>query len=102
LLRDWRGRRRLSQLDLALEVHDTAGQIAVPVRLRSERGELAFFSTIATFGTAVDVTLAELSIEAFFPADTATAEALRAFADARLSAPAPPDGPGERRAPAPA
>ena len=39
--------------------------------------ELAFFSTIATFGTAVDITLAELAIEAFFPADGATAAALR-------------------------
>ena len=41
--------------------------------------ELRFFSTVATFGTAVDVTLAELSIEAFFPADAVTAEALRAL-----------------------
>ena len=41
--------------------------------LRRRRAELAFFSTIATFGTAVDITLAELSIEAFFPADESTA-----------------------------
>jgi transcriptional regulator with XRE-family HTH domain len=54
------------------------GEIAVPVRIRAGEGELAFFSTVATFGTAVDITLAELSIEAFFPADEATAEALRA------------------------
>jgi hypothetical protein len=46
--------------------------IAVPVRLRQGDRELAFFSTIATFGTAVDITLAELAIEAFFPADEAT------------------------------
>jgi transcriptional regulator with XRE-family HTH domain len=46
--------------------------IAVPVRLRHGDRELAFFSTIATFGTAVDITLAELAIEAFFPADEAT------------------------------
>jgi transcriptional regulator with XRE-family HTH domain len=76
-----------------LEVHDTAGQIAVPMRLRTEDYELSFFSTIATFGTAVDVTLAELSIEAFFPADPATATALRALADARVSAPTPPAAP---------
>jgi transcriptional regulator with XRE-family HTH domain len=43
-------------------------------------GELRFFSTIATFGTAVDVTVAELSIESFFPADEATAAACRAHA----------------------
>jgi transcriptional regulator with XRE-family HTH domain len=33
---------------------------------------LRFFSTVTTFGTALDVTLAELSIESFFPADAAT------------------------------
>jgi transcriptional regulator with XRE-family HTH domain len=53
-------------------------EIAVPMRLRVGDAELAFFSTIATFGTAVDITLAELAIEAFFPADVATAAALRA------------------------
>jgi transcriptional regulator with XRE-family HTH domain len=53
-------------------------EIAVPLRLRAGGRELAFFSTIATFGTALDVTLAELAIEAFFPADAATAEYLRA------------------------
>jgi transcriptional regulator with XRE-family HTH domain len=53
-------------------------EIAVPLRIRADDGqELAFFSTIATFGTAVDITLAELSIEAFFPADPITAGALR-------------------------
>ena len=39
--------------------------------------ELRFFSTLATFGTALDITIAELSIESFFPADEATAAALR-------------------------
>src|SRR5439155_20488363 len=54
-----------------------AGDIAVPLRLRSDGGVLSFISTITTFGTATDVTLAELSIESFFPADAVTAEALR-------------------------
>jgi transcriptional regulator with XRE-family HTH domain len=50
----------------------------IPLRLRTgDGGELTFFSTLATFGTAVDITLAELSIESFFPADEATATALR-------------------------
>ena len=40
-------------------------------------GELSFFSSTAHVGTAVDVTVAELAIEAFYPADPATAEALR-------------------------
>jgi transcriptional regulator with XRE-family HTH domain len=44
----------------------------------SDDGELRFFSTITTFGTAFDITVAELAVEAFFPADPATAEALRA------------------------
>jgi transcriptional regulator with XRE-family HTH domain len=62
------------------EVEPGGGEIAVPLRLRSAGGELAFFSTIATFGTAIDITVAELAIEAFFPADPATAAALRALA----------------------
>ncbi|MBS1884786.1 MAG: helix-turn-helix transcriptional regulator, partial [Actinobacteria bacterium] len=47
-----------------------AHDVFVPFRLRGpEGGELAFFGTIATFGTALDVTVAELSLESFFPAD---------------------------------
>lgn len=52
------------------------GAIAVPLVLRHGDRELAFFGTVATFGTAVDVTVAELSIEAFFPADSTTARFL--------------------------
>ena len=51
-----------------------------PCRCASARphgASCAFFSTVATFGTAVDITVAELSIESFFPADAATAEAMR-------------------------
>jgi hypothetical protein len=44
----------------------------VPLRIRAGDHELAFYSTVATFGTAVDITLAELSIEAFFPANRET------------------------------
>ena len=57
-----------------------AGEIAVPLRLRHEHGEASFISTVTTFGTAVDVTVSELSIESFFPADAATAELIRASA----------------------
>ena len=53
-----------------------AGAIAVPLRLRTDDGELAFISTATTFGTATDVTVSELAIESFFPADDATAGAL--------------------------
>jgi hypothetical protein len=56
-----------------------AGQILTPLmRMRGPDGvELSFFATVATFGTAVEVTTSELSIELTFPADAATAEALR-------------------------
>jgi transcriptional regulator with XRE-family HTH domain len=53
-----------------------AGEIAVPLRLRHDDGELRLISTVTTFGTAIDVTVSELAIEAFFPADAATARAL--------------------------
>ena len=44
-----------------------------PLVLREGERTLSFLSTIATFGTAVDVTLSELSIEAFYPANAQTA-----------------------------
>jgi len=57
---------------------DPASLLFVPMTFESPDGTvLSLFSTLATFGTALDITLAELSIEAFFPADAATAEALR-------------------------
>lgn len=55
---------------------DYAG-VVVPFRLQAGDGELAFFSTTTVFGTPVDITLSELAIEAFFPADERTAAALR-------------------------
>jgi transcriptional regulator with XRE-family HTH domain len=53
------------------------GEVFVPLRLRHGDGELAFFSTVTTFGTPLDITVAELAIETFFPADEATSAALR-------------------------
>lgn len=50
--------------------------VVVPLRLRSEQGLLSFLSTTMVFGIPVDLTLAELAIEAFFPADRGTADAL--------------------------
>jgi transcriptional regulator with XRE-family HTH domain len=52
------------------------GDIVLPLRLRDPDGELAFFSTISTFGTPVDITLEELAIEAFYPANAQTANRL--------------------------
>jgi transcriptional regulator with XRE-family HTH domain len=62
---------------------DPSPGTAVTVGLRlapapgSDAPELSFFSTITTFGTAVDVTVSELAVEAFFPADDQTAQYLR-------------------------
>jgi transcriptional regulator with XRE-family HTH domain len=58
--------------------HDdvTGTEIVLPLRIRDGEDELAFFSTISTFGTAVDITLAELAIEAFYPANAHTASRL--------------------------
>ncbi|MDQ3506096.1 MAG: helix-turn-helix transcriptional regulator [Actinomycetota bacterium] len=53
--------------------------IAVPLRIRSGKRELSFLSTVTTFGTAIEITASELSIESFFPADAATADFLRAL-----------------------
>jgi transcriptional regulator with XRE-family HTH domain len=52
--------------------------VVLPLRLSTPAGELSFFSIAAHVGTAADVTVDELTIEAFYPADIATAEALRA------------------------
>src|SRR5262249_21252998 len=49
---------------------------AVPLRLRTDDGELRLITTLTSFATAVDITLAELHLEAFLPADAATAEIL--------------------------
>jgi transcriptional regulator with XRE-family HTH domain len=65
-------------VDAGARAPDPADSLFIPLRLRAPDGsELAFFSTIARFGTALDVTAAELSIESFFPADEKTAAALR-------------------------
>lgn len=55
-------------------------EIAVPLRIRWRDVELRFISTITTFGRATDITVAELAVEAYFPADAATSEALRTYA----------------------
>lgn len=54
----------------------TTPEIAVPLIIRSREGPLAFLSTTTLFGTAVDITLAEIVIESFFPADPQTAAAM--------------------------
>lgn len=65
--------------DLASSQHDLGG-LATTVQLRTPAGVLSFITTTTVFGSAVDVTLQELAIESFFPADAATADALRHMA----------------------
>jgi transcriptional regulator with XRE-family HTH domain len=57
--------------------------VVVPLQLVTEAGVLALFSTTTIFGTPIDITLSELALESFFPADAATVEALRRLADGK-------------------
>ncbi|MDQ2999165.1 MAG: transcriptional regulator, partial [Chloroflexota bacterium] len=54
--------------------------VVVPFQLKTKAGRLTFFSTATIFGTPIDITLSELAIESFFPADAATATAMRRLA----------------------
>ncbi len=56
--------------------------VIAPLQLVTEAGMLSFLGTTTIFGTPIDITLSELVLEAFFPADAATAEALRRLAAA--------------------
>lgn len=58
------------------------GGIAVPLVLTGETGTLSFLSTTTVFGTALDISLSELAIELFFPADQATAATMHRLATA--------------------
>lgn len=67
--------------------------IVVPLALATPLGTLKFFSTTTVFGTPVDITLAELAIESFFPADAETATTLRDLAQAPLTPATAPSTP---------
>jgi transcriptional regulator with XRE-family HTH domain len=54
--------------------------IVVPLRIRTPAGVLNLISTTTIFGSPVDVTLQELALETFFPADAFTGDALRRLA----------------------
>jgi transcriptional regulator with XRE-family HTH domain len=56
--------------------------VYVPLQLRLPAGVLNLISIITVFGTPADITLSELALETFFPADEATATALRTLAAA--------------------
>ena len=58
-------------------ISPSRGNVALPLRLRSAQGDLSFITMIATFGTPFDVTVSELAVESFFPADDITARLVR-------------------------
>ena len=66
--------------DYAVEANDNdadaISSIAVPLVLDTVAGRISFVSTVTIFGTPVDITLSELAIEAFFPADAESAALL--------------------------
>lgn len=68
--------------DAEADVDGGYAGVVVPLRLRVGEGVLNLFSTTTVFGTPLDVTLAELAIEAFYPADEVTGDALREMARA--------------------
>lgn len=51
--------------------------IAIPLIISSDEGSLEFLSTTTVFGTAVDVTLSDIVIESFFPANAHTVAAMK-------------------------
>jgi len=59
---------------------DGGGEITVHLRLACKHGVLSFISSTMVFGGPGDVTLSELAVESFFPADAQTGEVLRQIA----------------------
>ncbi|CAM5627902.1 transcriptional regulator [Streptomyces avidinii] len=70
---DWRGGR-------GEPVDGAVASIALPLRIEHDGHLLSFVSSISTFNTPMDVTVAELAIETLLPADPATAKYLRSLA----------------------
>ena len=79
LLAELKGFQVPEHARMARPVSHAAPAMVVPLHLSSPAGTLSFISTITVFGTPVDVTLSEIAIESFFPADAHTAEVLRSL-----------------------
>jgi len=58
-----------------------SSEVAIPLQMRVGGDVLSFYSTTTVFGTPIDVTVSELAIESFFPADSATSRALARLKD---------------------
>ncbi len=63
----------------ASRLDDAFEGVVVPFQILTDVGLLNFISTTTIFGTPVDVTLQELAVESFFPADAQTGAALAAM-----------------------
>jgi transcriptional regulator with XRE-family HTH domain len=51
--------------------------VLLPLRLATSAGVLSFFSTTMVFGSAAEITLSEMAVELFFPADAETVDRVR-------------------------
>jgi transcriptional regulator with XRE-family HTH domain len=58
-------------------------EIIVPLQIQSKFGVLSFISTVTVFGTPIDVTVSEIALETFFPADEKTREIFYKLAENR-------------------
>lgn len=73
LLRELRGYRYERAEPLVRTPPPSDHDLVVPLRIRHGDRELSFISMVTTFGTPLDITVSELTIESFFPADDLTA-----------------------------
>ncbi len=90
---DLSGDAKLAELLREISAYPKPSRSVVPIRegnaddvvirtiLDTPAGRLSFFSTMTIFGSPVDVTLSELAIESFFPADSETASILRKISE---------------------
>jgi len=65
-----------------------AVDVVLPLQLKTEYGDVSLFSTVTVFGTPIDVTVAELALGCFYPADPETAEILHRVMSSRRTSPA--------------
>ncbi|HEU0114715.1 MAG TPA: helix-turn-helix domain-containing protein [Thermomicrobiales bacterium] len=81
-----------SDAQAALPCGGAAGGPVVPLRLRTDDGLLSLLSATTVFGAPLDVTASELAIEAFYPADPATADRLRRMSEGSVAGGSPRSG----------
>ena len=65
------------EMEAKIRAGNSGIDVVVPLRYQQGDQELSFISITAVFGTPLDVTVSELAIESFYPADASTAAALR-------------------------